>query len=85
MRDGSIGRTPNSRGRHLLYRVLILQETCDASPPVFHQLISSHQTSGDSDVIPKMAAELTPVLKEIYESKNFQRPDSWLEIAEYSA
>ena len=68
--DGSINRVWNTSKRQLLYRTLILQETCDTGPPVFPHVLSGYHTLGDCDAIPKVAAELAPVLRELYKAKN---------------
>ena len=54
--DGSINRVWNTSKRQLLYRTLILQETCDTGPPVFPHVLSGYHTLGDCDAIPKVAA-----------------------------
>ena len=59
----------HGRARSSLSRQLVLQTPRDSRAPVFHDLIvASQQTSKDSDVIRRLAKELTPLLAEIYQT-----------------
>lgn len=59
----------NEGARHDFLRTLILQEDLNENPPTFHHLIASQHTSGSHGFIASISRVLTPIVRELFESR----------------
>lgn len=53
--------------RHLLQRILILQEKCSISPPIFHHRIAAQHSGGVANHLDLAAQMLEPTLEQLFQ------------------